>query len=489
MVNPDGKVDDVMDKREKCGIVGVFSAQGADVVPTVLQGLESLQHRGQESWGIAVPEMPVFLRMGLVTNWINHAKELAGYAGSSAIGHVRYSTKGRSVIENAQPIDVDSEFSIAHNGTLVNADNLLPSISTEFGASCESDTKAAGYRLLSGLRKTGDMFESIQLLSNEIRGAYCFVILDKEGKVFAVRDPRGYRPLSLGWHESSKTFMVASESCALEAVGVDFVRDIEPGEAVSFGGPNGRLESFRFSPKIESAHCSFEYTYFAHPSSRINGISVYEARKRVGEVLAKKFSPEADVVIPVPDSARPAALGFSVGSGIPMDEGLMKDRYQKKGSIRSFIEPEQGRREEVVKKIIPVRDAIKGKNVIVIDDSVVRGTSSRIIVQSLRKAGAKSVKMAVTFPAIRHPCFMGIDFPNRDDLIAHQVARDEKDPRKLATKVADAIGVEKFYYNDIQGLAEAIGLPQESLCFSCVTGDYSKLGLKEQLVAGEEAKS
>jgi amidophosphoribosyltransferase len=484
-----GEADGLMDKREKCGIVGAFSAKGVNVVPKLLEGLESLQHRGQESWGLAVVGRPPFLRMGLVTNWYNDAKELSRYKGASGIGHVRYSTKGRSVIENAQPIDIEGEFSIAHNGTLVNADDLLPSITGELGASCESDTEAAGYRLLSLLRKTGDMSEAIQVLSTEIRGAYCFVILDREGRVFAVRDPRGYRPLSLGWHESSKTFMVASESCALEAVGADFVRDIEPGECVGFGGSEGRLETFRLSPKVETAHCSFEYTYFAHPSSRINGVSVYEARKRVGEVLASKFNPDADVVIPVPDSARPAALGFSLRSGIPMDEGLMKDRYRKKGSIRSFIEPEQGRREEVVRRIIPVRDAIKGKSVIVIDDSVVRGTSSRIIVKSLRKAGAKSVKMAVTFPAIRHPCFMGIDFPNRDDLIAHQAARGETDPKKIAKKVAKAVGVDEFFYNDVEGLSEAIGLPKDSLCFSCVTGDYSKLGLKPQLVADEEVKT
>jgi amidophosphoribosyltransferase len=478
----------MMDKKEKCGVVGAFSAKGSDVVPRLIQGLESLQHRGQESWGIAVAGKPVFLKMGLVTNWYNDAKELSAYRGHSGIGHVRYSTKGRSVIENAQPIEVESEFSIAHNGTLVNVDELQSAVSNEFGASCDSDTKAAGYRLLSGLKEAGNMFEAIEMACKEFRGAYCFVILDKEGTVFAVRDPRGYRPLSLGWHESSKTFMVASESCALEAVGTDFVRDIEPGEAVSFGGSKGELESFRFSPKVDPSHCSFEYTYFAHPSSRINGVSVYEARKRVGEVLAKRFNPKGDVVIPVPDSARPAALGFSLRSGIPMDEGLMKDRYRRKGSIRSFIEPEQGGREEVVKRIIPVRDAIKGKNVIVIDDSVVRGTSSKIIVKSLKKAGAKSVKMAVTFPAIRHPCFMGIDFPRKEDLLAHQVAGEENDPSKLAKKVAKAVGVEEFFYNDLEGLSEAIGLPQKSLCFSCVTGDYSKLGSKIQPVEDEEVK-
>ena len=477
-----------MDKKEKCGIVGASSAGGTDVLPKVISGLEALQHRGQESWGISAPGLPSLRRMGLVTNWHVESDALSTYAGTSAIGHVRYSTKGRSVIENAQPIDIDSEFSIAHNGTLVNSDELSHSVAKEFGTSCESDTQAAGYKLLGHLRQTGDMLEAFQRLSVEIFGAYCFVILDVKGRVYAARDPRGYRPLSLGWHEASRTFMAASESCGLEAAGASFVRDIEPGEIVMFG-TEGKLQSFRFSPKVPPAYCSFEYTYFAHPSSRINGISVYEARKRVGRELAKRFRPDADVVIPVPDSARPSALGFSLESGLPMDEGLMKDRYRKRGSIRSFIEPEQGAREEVVRRIIPVRDAINGKRVIVLDDSLVRGTSSKIIVESLKKAGAKSVKMAVTFPAIRHPCFMGIDFPEKEDLLAHRVAQGESDQAKVASRVAEAVGVDEFFYNDIDGLSEAIGLPKDSLCFACVTGDYSKLGYRPPLLADERVES
>ncbi len=479
----------MMEAKEKCGIVGAHSAEGSDVVPRVLMGLEALQHRGQESWGLAVEGMPIFKRMGLVTNWRLDTEELLPYHGRSGIGHVRYSTKGRSVLDNAQPIEIGGEFSIAHNGTIVNAGELSTPVAEEFGVSCESDTRAAGYRLLHFLNETGSMFEAFQRLSAEVFGAYCFVILSKGGEVYAARDPRGYRPLSLGWHEGSKTFVAASESCALEAVDADFVRDIEPGEVVKFGPPNGELESYRFSPKVPTAHCTFEYTYFAHPSSRLNGTSVYEVRKRVGRVLAKRFRTKADVVIPVPDSARPAALGYALESGIPMDEGLMKDRYRRKGSIRSFIEPGQGGREEVVRKIIPIRDAIHGREIVVVDDSVVRGTSSKIITNALKKAGAKSVKMAVTFPAIRHPCFMGIDFPSRKELIAHQVAEGEANDAKTAEKVAKAIGVEEFYYNDIEGLSEAIGLPPDSLCFSCVTGDYSKLGVAPPQLPKEEVKA
>lgn len=476
------------DKREKCGLFAAHSLTDADVVQRTLLGLEALQHRGQESWGLAVPGLPVFRRMGLVANRHVEAREISSYKASSAIGHVRYSTKGRSILGNAQPIQIDSEFSMAHNGTIVNVDQLAPPISAEFGKSCESDTMAAGFRLLHHLKEGHDMFVAFQSLSAELVGAYCFVLLDSAGNVFAVRDPRGYRPLCLGWHEKTKTFVAASESCALAAVGADFVRDVEPGEMVKFGAQDGRLESFRFAPRMATAYCSFEYTYFAHPSSRVNGVSIYEARKKAGKVLARKMRTSGDVVIPVPDSARPSALGFALESGIPMDEGLMKDRYSKKGSIRSFIEPEQPGREEVVKRIIPIRETIQGRDVVVVDDSVVRGTSSRIIIDSLRRAGAKSVKMAVTFPPIRHPCLMGIDFPSTKELLAHEVAKEEDDVTETASKVAGAIGADELFYNDIEGLSEAIGLPKDSLCFACINGDYSKLSTV-QVRAQEEVQT
>ena len=335
------------------------------------------------------------------------------------------------------------------------------------------------------LREEGNWFSAFERLSKELIGAYSFVMLTKRGEVYAARDPRGYRPLSLGFHRRTSTFIAASESCAITAVDAQFIRDIEPGEIVRFGGRKNKLESHRFAPKVRTSYCSFEYTYFAHPSSRINGVSVYEARKRVGKILAKKYRTKGDVVIPVPDSARPAALGYAVQSGIPMDEGLMKDRYRRKGSIRSFIEPRQGSRADVVKQIIPIREAISNKRVIVIDDSVVRGTSSKIIVRALKRAGAKGVKMVVTFPPISHPCYMGVDFPSRGELLAFQVAPGETDIEKVGSKVASRIGVDEFRYNDIDGLAEAIGLPKRSLCFSCINGDYSKLGIAPQFKKGK----
>jgi len=466
-----------MGAREACGVVGAYSSKGVDVIPKVLNGLEALQHRGQESWGIAVNGKPVFKKMGLAFNWYNYAEELVGFKGSAGIGHVRYSTKGRSTLDNAQPVQIGTEFTIAHNGTIVNAEQLAQAVSSVHKGKCGTDTKAAGYRLLQILREENDWFYAIGKLSKEIIGSYSFVILNKRGEVFAIRDPRGYRPLCLGYHEKSRTYIAASESCALSAVDAEFIRDIEPGEMIRLGGPQRGLESFRFSPKVDSAYCSFEYTYFAHPSSIINGVSVYEARKKVGRMLAKRRKMKGDVVIPVPDSARPAALGYAVESGIPMDEGLMKDRYRRKGSIRSFIEPKQSGREDVVKRIIPIVETIKGKEVIVVDDSVVRGTSSKIIVDTLKNAGAKKVKMVVTFPPIAHPCYMGVDFPSRTELLAHQVANGDNSIATIAKKVGNAIGVEEFQYNDIDGLAEAIGLPKSSMCFACINGDYSKLGI------------
>ncbi|QQG48034.1 MAG: amidophosphoribosyltransferase [archaeon] len=472
------------DAKEKCGLVAARSATGQDVVRKTIHGLEALQHRGQESWGLATPGRPVFKKMGLVANWHLDAGQLANHRAGSAIGHVRYSTKGRSVLENAQPLQIESSFAIAHNGTLVGFEQLTGPVQEEFGQSCDSDTRVAGYRLLHHLKQQGDMFRAVQKLSTELVGAYCFIIVDSGGDVYAIRDPRGYRPLCLGWHEATKTYIAASESCALSAVGADFVRDVEPGEMVKFGAKG--LESFRFAAKVPTAYCSFEYTYFAHPSSRINGVSVYEARKKVGRVLAKRSGAKGEVVIPVPDSARPSALGFSVEAGVPMDEGLMKDRYSRKGSIRSFIQPGQEGREDVVKRIIPIREVIQGRDVVVVDDSIVRGTSSSVIVKSLRKAGAKSVKMAVTFPPIRHPCFMGIDFPSKEELLVHRVAEEGDSIQTTASKVAEAIGADEFFFNDIEGLSEAIGLPQDSLCFACINGDYSKLTAATPI--GETAK-
>jgi len=392
---------------------------------------------------------------------------------------VRYSTRGKTTLENASPLDIHEELSIAQNGTIANTEDLEPQVTKEYKlADCTNDTRLAGYRLLQHYRTEKDWTRAFKKFGNEVSGAYCFTILTRQGEILAARDPAGFRPLCLGHDEETDSDIVASESCALSTLQADFVRDIQPGELVRLSEKG--VTSTRFAEPDRHYHCPFEYTYFAHPSSKIEGHYVYETRRLLGKVLAQKYPFKADVVIPVPDSARPAALGYSERSGIPMEEGLMKDRYRKKGSLRSFIEPTAQSREEVVKEIIIIKPVVDGKDVIVVDDSIVRGTSSKNLVQSLRDAGARKVFMVVTFPPIRHPCYMGIDFPTHKELLATQVDGDQLNIPELNAKVAKEIGLDGLGYNDLTGLSEGIGLGQNEMCFSCVTGQY--LGLKKDPV-------
>jgi amidophosphoribosyltransferase len=241
----------------------------------------------------------------------------------------------------------------------------------------------------------------------------------------------------------------------------------------------GGINSQQFANEKPHAHCAFEYTYFAHPSSIMEGINIYAARKRIGQFLAKKFPIEnADVVVPVPDSARPAALGYAQELGLPFEEGLLKDRYSKKGSMRSFIEPYQSDRVEINKGIIPIREVVAGKQVVVVDDSIVRGTSSAEIIKTLRMAGASKVSLVVTYPPIRYPCYAGIDFPSREELVAYQHGAAEDSNATIATRVSQVIGADHVAYNDTTNLAKAIGMPEEELCFTCSTGNYAPLGIK-----------
>ena len=307
-------------------------------------------------------------------------------------------------------------------------------------------------------------------------GSFCFTFVTDKGNVFAARDPKGFRPLVLGYHKDTETYIIASESCAFLAVGAELIRDVEPGELIKIGKDGIQYE--RFAYEKPHAHCVFEYTYFAHPTSIMEGINIYAARKNIGRALARKFPIDADVVIPVPDSARPAALGYAQELGIEFEEGLLKDRYSKKGKLRSFIEPYQSDRVEITRWIIPIKEVIDGKEIIVIDDSIVRGTSSIAIVNALRRAGARRINMIISFPPIRYPCYAGIDFPSSDELIAYTVSKDKDlSKHKIEDLVAKAIGVDFLAYNDQDNLANAIGLDKEELCFTCSTGDYSNLGL------------
>ncbi len=463
--------------KENCGVVGLFSLDGTNVIPMLIDSLRALQHRGQEAWGIAIPKKDPLKKLGLVSASASEFKKIAEeYSSYAAIGHVRYSTIGRSNIENAQPLKV-KDLCIAHNGTISNVEELSNLVGgCTFTPQSSSDTLVVAQRLVSLMSENGKLGSALSLLKNEMIGSYCFTFLTDDNSVFAARDPKGFRPMVMGHKDQNNTYIVASESCALAAVGAKLIRDVKPGELIKFSR-NG-FETEMFSDDTQRAHCSFEFTYFAHPSSKMEGSNVYLARKKIGQFLAKKFPlKDADLVIPVPDSARPAALGFAQELGIPFDEGLMKDRYSKKGPLRSFIEPHQSDRIEINRWIIPITEIISDKHVIVIDDSLVRGTSSKAIIKALRRAGARKISMLITYPQIRFPCYAGIDFPSQEELATYMNGK-ESSLEEITEKVRNDIGADFLGYNDSENLAKAVGIPHESMCFTCFTGDYSSLGIK-----------
>jgi amidophosphoribosyltransferase len=478
--------------HENCGVVGIFSLNGHNVIPFIIDSLRALQHRGQESWGLAIPLKAPFKRLGLVSSCASEFQSIIkAYSSHAAIGHVRYSTFGKSTLENAQPLKV-KDLCIAHNGTIANVEELSAMVGgCTFTPQTMSDTLVAAQRLLMHLADEQNMTKALNILKGEMIGSFCFTFLTDDGSVYAARDAKGFRPLILGHHKETSTFIVASESAALSAIGADISRDVYPGELIRINA-NG-IESQRFSEEKQHAHCAFEYTYFAHPSSVIEGVNVYEARKRMGKYLAKKFPvPDADVVIPVPDSARPAALAYAQELRLPYEEGLLKDRYRKKGQMRSFIEPHHEDRIEINKGIIPILDVIEGKHVLVIDDSIVRGTSSASIVKTLRAAGARRISMIVTFPPIRYPCYAGIDFPSQQELLAYHHVHEEKGKDKydgdIAASISKSIGADYVAYNDTSNLSEAIGIPEHDLCFSCSNGNYSPLGIKPVFKSRQQVK-
>jgi len=463
--------------KENCGVVGIFSLDGTNVVPMVIDSLRALQHRGQEAWGLAVPKKPPLKKIGLVSASSSEFKKIAEqYSSSAAIGHVRYSTVGKSNLANAQPLKV-KDLCIAHNGTISNVDELSNLVGgCTFTPQNSSDTLVAAQRLVSLISENGKLGKALSILKNEMIGSYCFTFLLDDNTVYAARDPKGFRPMVLGQKLDNNTYVVASESSALSAIGAKLIRDVKPGELIKFS-KNG-MEFEMFSDDTERAHCSFEFTYFAHPTSKMEGSNVYVARKKIGQYLAKKFPiKDADLVIPVPDSARPAALGFAQELGVPFDEGLLKDRYSKKGPLRSFIEPHQSDRIEINRWIFPIAEIISGKHVIVVDDSLVRGTSSKTIIKALRRAGARKISMLITYPPIRYPCYAGIDFPSQEELATFANGEDLS-IKDLTEKVRQDIGADFLGYNDSENLAKAIGIPHDSMCFTCFTGDYSSLGIK-----------
>ncbi|MFC1984143.1 amidophosphoribosyltransferase [Chloroflexota bacterium] len=443
--------------HESCGVFGVY-APDEDVARLTFFALFALQHRGQESSGIATTDgkkPQVYAKMGLVSQVFNE-DSLDHLTGNIAIGHNRYSTRGSSRVTNVQPIMVgeDNEaIAVAHNGNIINAEHLYKELSDQgYTFHTSTDTEIIANLILSSPEK--DWVGRIRYAMHRLQGAYSLTIMTNH-TLFGVRDPFGVRPLCLGTINGG--WVIASESCALDHIGASFIREIEPGEIVAIT-ENG-VDSFR--EEIDRrALCIFEYIYFARPDSVINGRLLYLARQAMGAGLAEEHPVDADLVMGVPDSATAAGIGYSHKSGIPLVEGLLKNRYVG----RTFIEPHQRIRDIGVKlKFNPLPQILEGKRLVVVDDSIVRGTTTPQVVKLLRRAGVKEVHMRICAPPIRYPCFFGVDMATRRELIAAQ---------KTILEIRDFIGADSLGYLSIDGLIKAVSLPKDTFCTACFTGDY-----------------
>jgi amidophosphoribosyltransferase len=443
--------------KENCGIAGVYGNKKA--AEMLYLALFSLQHRGQESCGIVVSDgKQVSIKRGMGTvPEVFQSGEIARLKGNFGIGHVRYSTTGSSSLKNVQPFFAEyrgKNYAVSHNGNLVNSAVLRGKLE-EKGSIFQTtlDTEVLMH-LITMSRRTSFQEKLTDALS-QLKGAFSLVIFTPEG-IIAVKDPWGFRPLSLGRLDGG--YVVASESCAFDLIGARYVRELSSGEILTIDS-KGLRSSFLPEAK-DTARCIFEFIYFARPDSKIFGKSVYYVRKKLGERLADEFPFVGDVVVPIPDSGNIAALGFSQKKRIPFEMGIVRNHYIG----RTFIQPFQTSREMGVRiKLNPIRDVIKGKKIIVLEDSIVRGTTSRLRIRNLREAGAKKIYMAVSCPPIRHPCFYGIDFPSEKELIAG---------RHSVEKIAATIGVDGLYYLSLDGMLSSTGLAEEGFCTACFTGNY-----------------
>ncbi|MFQ5878956.1 MAG: amidophosphoribosyltransferase [Dehalococcoidia bacterium] len=444
--------------RESCGVFGVY-APGEDVARITFYGLYALQHRGQESAGIATADgKGLYLRtgMGLVAQVFDEA-DLPHLPGHIAIGHTRYSTTGSSHITNAQPLQVEGAcgpMALGHNGNLVNAEALRRHLQ-ERGVAFQTSTDSEIIAHLLAQAPGATWEERFRYTLRRLEGAYCLVILTPDALI-AARDPLGVRPLCLG--RLNGGWVVASETCALDHLGADLVREIEPGEVVSID----EMGPVSYKPLEAERHalCIFEFIYFSRPDSLLRGKLIYPARMAMGVELAQEHPVAADVVIGVPDSATAAAIGYSHASGIPYAEALVKNRYVG----RTFIQPDQRIRELGVHlKFNPMREVLDGQRVVVVDDSIVRGTTTPRVVELLRRAGAREVHMRICAPPIRHPCYFGIDMATQWELIAAQKSVDE---------IRRHISADSLGYLSIHGLLRAVGLPRNQFCTACFTGQY-----------------
>jgi len=448
--------------REECGVFGV-AAPGRDVSRLSYYALHALQHRGQESAGIAVSDrrrLTVQRDMGLVSAVFDEPA-LRSLTGVAAIGHVRYSTTGGNRWDNSQPVARTrgaGMIGLGHNGNLTNTDALrreLEAAGAELQATTDSELIAA---LLASA--SGSLLDAACAIMGRLVGAFSVVALADDGELVAFRDPHGVRPLVIGRLDDGKRtgWCVASETCALEQIFATYVRDVRPGEALRIT-PDG-VESRQALPPSAPKLCIFEAIYFARPDSLLDDQHVWESRRRMGAELAAEAPAEADMVVGLPDSGTPAAIGYAQGSGIPYAEAVVRNRYVG----RSFIQPDQQLRQHGIRlKFNPLAGVIRGKRLVVVDDSIVRGNTTRQIVQMLREAGAAEVHLRISSPPVRWPCYYGIDLPDRDELIAATHTLDE---------VRDAVGATSLAYLSLPGLQRAMGQPAGRYCRACFTGDY-----------------
>ena len=447
-----------MSWHESCGIFGAY-APGEDVARLTFFALFALQHRGQESAGIATTSgngICLHTGMGLVSHVFDEAS-LSSLPGTIAIGHNRYSTSGSNRIANAQPIVVEGpegKLALAHNGNIVNALALRLELAEKGCAFVTStDSEVIAYLIITS--PGNNLVEKISNAMHRLQGAYSLVILNNNSLI-GVRDPMGVRPLCLG--KLNGGWVLASESCALDHLGTGMLREIEPGEIVTIDA--GGVKSYQGAVSDKQALCVFEYIYFARPDSTIGGRLLYRTREAMGRRLAQEYPVDADLVIGVPDSATVAAISYSRESGIPFVEGLLKNRYVG----RTFIQPDQRiRAMGVGLKFNPLREILAGKRLILVDDSIVRGTTTPHVISLLKRAGAKEIHMRVCAPPICYPCFFGVDMATRWELIA---------ARKTVPEIREFIAADSLGYLSVEGLVQAVDLPKENLCLACLTGDY-----------------
>ncbi|MCG3178803.1 MAG: Amidophosphoribosyltransferase [Phycisphaerae bacterium] len=448
------------DKKEYCGLFGVYGRP--DAAHLCYQGLYSLQHRGQESAGIAAADgqtIRTHTGMGLVGEVFDQGS-LGQLAGNMAIGHVRYSTTGSSGLRNAQPLTVEysrGPVSVAHNGNLINA-QLLRDEYEAYGHIFQttSDTEV----IVALMAKPSHIAKGDPLghVLNHIQGAYCLLFLYPD-RIEAARDPYGIRPLAIG-RLADGSYCVASETCALTIVEAEYIREVAPGEIVTLDASGLHSRFFVKPGTVTPAHCSFEHVYFADPSSSVFDENVHHVRKRLGMRLGEESPVDADVVVAIPDSGRSAAMGYSAASGVPLERGFVRNHYIG----RTFIQPtEKGRSDAVKMKLTVIRESVDGKRVVVVDDSIVRGTTTRGKIQALRSAGAREIHMRVSCPPLRHPCFYGIDFPTQEELIAHG---------RTVEEISRFLGVDSLAYLSLEGMLACFKGDPAHYCHACWSGTY-----------------